>query len=77
MMNLGLHVIQNPVGTFSYVGSIPMALATMRPATDYDVMAMRAVRNPMTGELVAPKFPTFATKAEAVAFAAERGFAAR
>ena len=28
--NFGLHVIQNPAGTYSFVGTIPVALASSR-----------------------------------------------
>jgi hypothetical protein len=73
MSTYGLHVIQDPAGTFSYVGSIPRELVTMAPATAADVMACRAEYD-VHGEIVAPKFPHFATRAEAVAFAAARGF---
>jgi hypothetical protein len=74
--NLGLHVILNPAGTFSFVGSIPMALATMVPATAADVMAGRAVTGP-DGAILAPKFPVFPTRDAAVAFAASKGFTVR
>jgi hypothetical protein len=75
-MNFGLHVISNPTGTFSFVGSLPLALATLVPATNADVMGQRAFRAP-DGQLVAPKWPTFPTEADAVAFAARHGFTAR
>ncbi len=73
--NLGLHVIKNPAGTFSFVGSVPAALATLVPASTADVMAGRAFSVP-NGAVVAPKFPVFPTAAAAVAFAASHGFSA-
>jgi hypothetical protein len=71
--NLGLHVIHNPAGTFSFVGSLPIEMATMFPATKSDVMAGRAIRN-NSGELVCPKWPCFASRFDAVAFAQDAGF---
>lgn len=75
--NLGVHVIEPKAGVFSYVGSLPMVLATMVPATDADVMGGRAHKNPHDGKLYAPKFPRFASREAAVAFAAEQGVVAR
>lgn len=73
--NLGLHVIKFPSGKFGYVGSIPIDLATMVPATTSDVMGGRASRDE-TGKLVAPKFPAFDTESEAIEFALSKGFTA-
>lgn len=70
--NLPLCVIQFPSGRYGYVGSVPMTLGTMVPATQSDVMGGRAVRDD-SGALVAPKFPTFETANEAVEFAEFRG----
>lgn len=71
--NLGLHVIHNPAGTYSYVGSLPVTLARIVPATQYDVMGGRAFRGDR-GELCAYKFPVFNTEADAIAFAKSHGF---
>ena len=71
--NLGLHVIHNPAGTYSYVGSLPVTLARIVPATRSDVMGGRSFRGE-NGELLAYKFPVFATAADAVAFAKSNGF---
>lgn len=72
---LGLHVIKFPVGTFGFVGTVPLALATMVPATTADIMAGRAVEA-SNGAVVAPKFPTFPTADAALKFAAANGFVA-
>lgn len=74
--NLGLHVIKNPAGTFSYVGSIPTDLGRQVPATTAAVMGQRAFRAD-DGSIVEWKFPVFATREEAVQFAAERGHEVR
>jgi len=67
--NLGVHVIQFPSKRFGFVGTLPVALASIRAATTADVMGGRAYINDH-GALVAPHFPVFATEAEARAFAA-------
>ncbi len=74
--NLGVHIIKNPAGTFSFVGTLPAALATLVPATTADIMAGRAFTAP-NGAVVAPKFPVFATAADAAAFAAGLGIAVK
>lgn len=74
--NLGLHVLEPKTGVFIFVGSVPAALATLVPATTADVMAGRAMTAP-NGAVVAPKFPSFPSAAEAVAFAAAAGFTAK
>ena len=70
--NMGCHVIDFPSKRWGYVGRIPTVLGEEVPATEDDVMGCRSHRN-AAGDLVAWKFPTFATKAQAVEFAAERG----
>ena len=72
--NLGLHVIHNPAGTFSYVGSIPVTLARIVPATKSDVMGGRAFKNER-GELSAYKFPCFESRELAIRFAESHGHA--
>lgn len=74
--NLGLHVIKNPAGTYSYVGSIPMELATLVPMTKAGALSGRAFKD-ADGNYVEPKFPVFPTEAEAVAFAESKGFEVR
>jgi len=74
--NLGLHVIQFPSGRFGFVGSIPTALATMRPATTADVMGGRCFRG-ADGTLQAWQFPVFDSAEDARAFAASKGFETR
>ena len=71
--NLGLHVIHNPAGTYSYVGSLPVTLARSVPATMSDTLGGRSFRGE-NGELCAYKFPVFQTEADAVAFAKSHGF---
>lgn len=59
--NLGLHVIKNPAGTFSFVGTVPAALATWVPASTAAVMGGRAVTAP-NGAVVEPEWPVFPTE---------------
>ena len=40
-MNYGLHIIKNPSGTFSFVGSVPVSLMDTRKPTTADVMGGR------------------------------------
>jgi hypothetical protein len=70
--NLGLHVIKNPAGTWSYVGSIPTALAKAIPASTSAVMGQRSFRSE-NGEILEWRFPVFDTREEAVAFAQSKG----
>lgn len=67
--SMGLHIIKNPAGTYSFVGSIPANLCEWVPATSADVMAGRAQKNPNTGTWVAPKKPIFTEVTAAVDFA--------
>ncbi len=71
-MKLGLHVIKNPAGTYSYVGSLPPSLANVALATKSDVMGGRAYRG-KDGELLVLKFPCFKTREDAVLFAESLG----
>ncbi len=73
-MNLGLHVIQFPSGRFGYVGKLPVELAQEVPATKSDVTGGRAHWGPDNKTLLAYKWPTFSTNADAREFAAARGF---
>lgn len=69
--NMGLHVIKNPAGTYSYVGSIPLDLATFVEPTTSDIMAGRTFK--VDGKIMTPKFPLFNTEQEAIAFAESKG----
>ena len=70
--NMGLHVIKNPAGTFSFVGSIPQELGERVKPTSSDIMAGRFY---MDGEIAyAVKFPVFKTKEDAVSHAKKSGF---
>lgn len=42
-MSYGLHINQNPNGTFSFVGSVPIAVMDQRKPTPSDVMAGRTI----------------------------------
>ena len=68
----GLHIIKNPAGSFSYVGSIPASLGTETPASPPDVMGGRAFKN-KSGELVTLQFPVFQTRGDAILFATLHG----
>ena len=74
--NLGLHVIKNPAGTFSYVGSIPVVLAVAVPASMSAVMGQRSFRN-AAGEILEWKFPVFSSRDQAVNFAVAKGLEVR
>jgi tripartite-type tricarboxylate transporter receptor subunit TctC len=71
------HVIDNPSGhapgyNFSLVGSVPVSMMEIRPATSADVMAGRAYRDD-TGALVAPKGRKWETVDAILAAAKENG----
>ena len=70
--NLGVHVIKNPAGTFSFVGTLPMVLADMVPAASDDIRGGRAYTAP-NGSIVAPKFPVFTSREDAISYARNRG----
>ena len=72
--NLGVHVIKNPVGTYSFVGTLPAVLGELTPATTADVMGGRAHTAP-DGTIVTLRFPVFGTWEAAVVYAADRGVA--
>ena len=69
--NLGTHVINNPAGTYSFVGSLPLELARIVPATKSDIMGQRTIKH--NGETMSYRFPTFKTRQLAVDFAASKG----
>lgn len=69
---LGLHVIKNPAGTFSYVGSIPRELGEkVKPSTS-DIMAGRFYTE--GDKQFTTKFPSFTSRQAAVKHAASGGF---
>ena len=74
-MSYGLHVIKNPAGTFSYVGSLPIELGELVKPTPSDIMAGRFIRQ--EGVVFAVKFPAFNTAEKALQFASEKGFTAK
>ena len=74
--NLGLHVLKNPAGTYSYVGSIPVALAEVVPADRAAVLGQRAFFDD-AGKAMMHKFPVFPSSEEALQFAAAKGFIAK
>lgn len=71
--NLGLHVIKNPAGTYSFVGSIPRALGNQVKPTSDDIIAGRYYETD-NGEILTTKFPVFGTYEEAVLHAKSRGY---
>ena len=70
--NLGLHIIKNPVGTFSFVGNVPRILGKEVPATTNDIMGGRSYKN-ADGDVVTTKFTPFQTADAAVAHAKSKG----
>lgn len=71
MRNLGTHIIQFPSKRWGFVGTLPITLGKMAPATRADVLGCRASRDE-AGQLVAPHFPSFDTEEQARAHAASR-----
>ena len=74
-MNLGTHVIQFPTGRWGYVGSLPLQLGTLVPATKSDILGCRTVGKDADGKPLAAKYPSFETKAEAIQHAGNCGVA--
>ena len=67
-----LCVIKNPVGTYSFAGSIPTVLGNEVLATRDDIRGQRWHKNDQ-GETVTWKFPVFETETDAIDFAASKG----
>lgn len=65
-MNLGTHVIQFPSGRWGYVGSLPLELGTLVPATSSDILGCRTVGKDADGKPLAAKYPSFETETEAL-----------
>lgn len=70
--NLGTHVLQFPSGKWGFVGTLPIALGELRPATSSDVLGCRAWRDEQDN-LVAPHFPAFPSEQDARDHAAACG----
>jgi len=73
LTNLGVHVILNPAGTYSFVGTLPAVLGESVKATVADILAGRAEMNPHTGEAMTLKFPVFPSREAAIIYAENRG----
>lgn len=71
--NLGLYVILNPAGTYSYVGNLPRVLGVEADPTKSDVMGGRCYTK-APGVYKVTKFPTFPTAEAAIKHAADCGF---
>lgn len=77
-VNLGLHVLHNPAGTFHFVGKVPAELAFESSNPDY--LKTAAQCGPGFARKIAEKEGgvfktlTWATKEEAVAFAVSKGY---
>lgn len=72
-MNLGTHVIQFPTGRWGFVGSLPIELGTLVPATKADILGCRTVGKDGDGKPLAAKYPSFETEAEAIKHAESCG----
>ena len=59
-MRVGLHIVKNPAGTYSYVGNVPAVLCSIVPASKADVMGGRAFRDEH-GAIVTNKAPVFSS----------------
>lgn len=57
-MNVGLFIINNPSGTFGFVGNIPTVICDIVPAKKSDVLGGRAFYN-NDNQLVTAKSPSF------------------
>lgn len=65
------HVLENPNGTWGFVGSIPVELCDLKPANAQDEMALRAFD--YNGERVVAKSKVFKSEQEAREFAGSVG----
>lgn len=72
-MNLGTHVIQFPTGRWGFVGSLPLELGALVPATRSDILGCRTVGKDTDGKPLAVKYPSFETEAEALQHADDCG----
>ena len=75
LSNMGLHVILNPAGSYSFVGSVPMDLGDRVKPTSSDIMAGRTYRD--DDGVFAVKFPAFTTLQDAKNHAGKHGYAIR
>lgn len=71
-MNVGLFIINNPSGTFGFVGDIPTAICEIVPAKKCDVLGGRAFYD-VNNQLVTAKSPSFDTINDAVSHAEKFG----
>lgn len=73
-MKLGLHIIQNPAGSFSFVGSVPCALAYV--SKDGGAVCPVVVQNEMRlpSKFRTIKARTFTTREDAEQAAKTAGF---
>ena len=69
--NLGTHVINNPAGTYSFVGTLPTVLAEMVPADKNAILGCRSFEH--NGQSMMWKWPVFETKQQAIDFAESKG----
>lgn len=74
--NLGIHIIKNPAGTYSFVGTLPAALGNVVKADRAAIYGNRTLneRGP-NNEILMIKFPVFHARAGAILHADKRGFA--
>lgn len=75
MRNLGLHVIQNPNGTFSFVGSVPVQLAYVTKAGNAVTAEEVESQHRLPASYRTIKCRVFASESEAWREAARLGFA--
>jgi hypothetical protein len=77
--NLGLHMMENPANTFSFVGSVPAVLAYEQlDGADITEQQAKQIRQFGPGLFKASiRSRAWASREEAVAFAASRGFSAQ
>ena len=77
-MNLGLHILKNPAGTFHFVGRVPLDLAFIaddpQDAMDAAKFGAGLIRKRAEREGRVFKTRTFATEQEAREFAVSLGY---
>jgi hypothetical protein len=74
-MNYGIHVIKNPAGTYSFVGTLPADLGDVVTADRAAIYGNRTLdkRGP-NNEIQMIKFPVFHSRANAILHADSRGY---
>ena len=70
-----IHVIKNPAGSYSFVGTLPVALGNVVKADRSAIYGNRTLdeRAP-NGDIQMIKFPVFHSRAAAILHADSRGF---